>query len=68
MPSRPAARKITNSGSTTAAIGAMRVEMIQNETVVLAAELAARQPVAGQEPRTTAISVEMPAARIELTA
>ena len=25
-------RKITNSGSTTAAIGAMRVEMIQNET------------------------------------
>src|SRR3954447_20836614 len=32
VPSRWVARKITNSGSTAAAIGAMRVEMIQNET------------------------------------
>ena len=41
-------RKITNSGSTTAAIGAMRVEMIQNETWSLPRKLAAREPVAGQ--------------------
>ena len=32
VPSRPVARKITNSGSTAAAIGAIRVEMIQNAT------------------------------------
>src|SRR3954471_9781208 len=32
VPSSPVARKITNSGSTAAAIGAMRVEMIQNAT------------------------------------
>ncbi len=32
VPSSPVARKITNNGSTAAAIGAMRVEMIQNAT------------------------------------
>src|SRR5687768_12572984 len=55
----PARRNITNSGTITAAIGAILVERIQNDTSFLCRERQCAIPYPASDPRASAMKVEM---------
>src|SRR5215218_3864108 len=55
----PARRNITNSGTITAAIGAILVERIQNDTSFLCRDRQCAIPEPANEPKASAMKVEM---------
>src|SRR3954451_11168879 len=63
----PARRNITNSGTITAAIGAILVERIQNDTSLLCRDRQCAMPYPAMEPNASAMAVEMIVTRRLLT-